>query len=128
MDQTTDIVLYSADKYTKTVFTQEIAYVQKTPKAHKGHKSRVTRLFDCLFICVLLCFRETVEPNSTFEKTVSITPSLSDNKEKRGLALDGRLKDEDTNLASTTVSVHKEESFSFTSFSVCSLCICSSFF
>ncbi|XP_017276941.1 arrestin 3a, retinal (X-arrestin) [Kryptolebias marmoratus] len=71
VDQTTDIVLYSADKYTKTVFSQEIA--------------------------------ETVESNSTFEKTLSITPNLSDNKEKRGLALDGRLRDEDTNLASTTV-------------------------
>ncbi|XP_049448130.1 arrestin 3a, retinal (X-arrestin) [Epinephelus fuscoguttatus] len=71
VDQTTDIVLYSADKYTKTVLTQE--------------------------------FSETVEPNGTYENTLSITPLLSENKEKRGLALDGRLKDEDTNLASTTV-------------------------
>uniref|UniRef100_A0A673A0K6 Arrestin-C n=1 Tax=Sphaeramia orbicularis TaxID=375764 RepID=A0A673A0K6_9TELE len=71
VDQTTDIVLYSADKYTKTVLTQE--------------------------------FGETVEPNSSFENTLNITPLLSENKEKRGLALDGRLKDEDTNLASTTM-------------------------
>ncbi|KAM6907211.1 arrestin 3a, retinal (X-arrestin) [Xenentodon cancila] len=71
VDQTTDIVLYSADKYTKTVLTQE--------------------------------FGETVEANSTFEKSLSIMPQLSENKEKRGLALDGRLKDEDTNLASTTM-------------------------
>uniref|UniRef100_A0A671VLY2 Arrestin-C n=1 Tax=Sparus aurata TaxID=8175 RepID=A0A671VLY2_SPAAU len=71
VDQTTDIVLYSADKYTKAVYTQE--------------------------------FGETVEPSSTYENTLSITPVLADNKEKRGLALDGRLKDEDTNLASTTV-------------------------
>uniref|UniRef100_A0A4W6EY83 Arrestin-C n=1 Tax=Lates calcarifer TaxID=8187 RepID=A0A4W6EY83_LATCA len=71
VDQTTDIVLYSADKYTKTVFNQE--------------------------------FGETVDSNSTYENTVSITPLLSENKEKRGLALDGRLKDEDTNLASTTM-------------------------
>uniref|UniRef100_A0A1A7WGP0 Arrestin-C n=2 Tax=Iconisemion striatum TaxID=60296 RepID=A0A1A7WGP0_9TELE len=71
VDQTTDIVLYSADKYTKTVLTKE--------------------------------FGETVEASSTFEKTLSIVPTLSENKEKRGLALDGRLKDEDTNLASTTM-------------------------
>ncbi|XP_029956265.1 arrestin 3a, retinal (X-arrestin) [Salarias fasciatus] len=71
VDQTTDIVLYSADKYTKTVLNQE--------------------------------FGETVEPNGTFENTLSVTPLLNDNKEKRGLALDGRLKDEDTNLASTTM-------------------------
>jgi len=72
VDQTTDIVLYSADKYTKTVLTQE--------------------------------FGETVDPSATYDNTVTITPMLSDNKEKRGLALDGRLKDEDTNLASTTMS------------------------
>ncbi|XP_044077860.1 arrestin 3a, retinal (X-arrestin) [Siniperca chuatsi] len=71
VDQTTDIVLYSADKYTKVVLNQE--------------------------------FGETVEPNGTYENTLSITPLLSENKEKRGLALDGRLKDEDTNLASTTM-------------------------
>lgn len=71
VDQTTDIVLYSADKYTKTVLTQE--------------------------------FGESVDPNATYENTLNVTPLLNDNKEKRGLALDGRLKDEDTNLASTTM-------------------------
>ncbi|XP_070700178.1 arrestin 3a, retinal (X-arrestin) [Pempheris klunzingeri] len=71
VDQTTDIVLYSADKYTKAVLSQE--------------------------------FGETVEPSGTYENTLTIVPLLAENKEKRGLALDGRLKDEDTNLASTTV-------------------------
>uniref|UniRef100_A0A3B4B4D6 Arrestin-C n=1 Tax=Periophthalmus magnuspinnatus TaxID=409849 RepID=A0A3B4B4D6_9GOBI len=65
MEQCTDIVLYSADKYTKVVYCQEFA--------------------------------------GTYENSLSITPLLSENKEKRGLALDGRLKDEDTNLASTTI-------------------------
>lgn len=55
---------------------------------------------DCL--CFFPC-RVSVEPGSTYENTVAITPSLSDNKEKRGLSLDGRLKDEDTNLASSTM-------------------------
>ncbi|XP_032431597.1 arrestin 3a, retinal (X-arrestin) [Xiphophorus hellerii] len=71
VDQTTDIVLYSADKYTKSVLCQE--------------------------------FGESVEANGTLDITLSITPLLAENKEKRGLALDGRLKDEDTNLASTTM-------------------------
>lgn len=44
-----------------------------------------------------------MESNATYDNTLTITPLLSDNKEKRGLALDGRLKDEDTNLASTTM-------------------------
>ncbi|XP_034968097.1 arrestin-C [Zootoca vivipara] len=71
VEQVTDVVLYSLDKYTKAVCTEE--------------------------------FMENVAANSTFSKKYSITPSLSNNREKRGLALDGKLKHEDTNLASTTV-------------------------
>lgn len=48
-------------------------------------------------------YRETVEANDTYENTLCVTPLLAENKEKRGLALDGRLKEEDTNLASTTM-------------------------
>ncbi|KAF7662516.1 hypothetical protein LDENG_00233670 [Lucifuga dentata] len=70
VDQTTSIVLYTADKYTKAILTKE--------------------------------FAETIEPSGSFDKTLTITPLLSENKEKRGLALDGHLKDADTNLASTT--------------------------
>lgn len=77
VDQTTDIVLYSADKYTKCVLTKE--------------------------------FGETVEAGGNFDKTLTISPSLGENKEKRGLALDGRLKDEDTNLASTTMILRNIE-------------------
>ncbi len=47
--------------------------------------------------------RETVNGNSTLEKSFQITPLLANNKEKRGLSVDGRLKDEDTHLASTTL-------------------------
>ncbi|NWW87190.1 ARRC protein, partial [Rhynochetos jubatus] len=71
VDQITDVVLYSLDKYAKTVCTEEI--------------------------------NENVAANSTFSKTYSVTPTLSANREKRGLALDGKLKHEDTNLASTTI-------------------------
>lgn len=56
----------------------------------------------CLYLSFVF-YRETVESNDTYENTLSITPVLAENKEKRGLALDGRLKDEDTNLASTTM-------------------------
>lgn len=44
-----------------------------------------------------------MEPSGSYDNTLSIIPLLAENKEKRGLALDGRLKDEDTNLASTTM-------------------------
>ncbi|KAM6426945.1 arrestin-C isoform 1-T1 [Liasis olivaceus] len=71
VEQITDVVLFSLDKYTKMVCSEE--------------------------------FIENVAANSTFSKTYTVTPVLSKNREKRGLALDGKLKHEDTNLASTTI-------------------------
>lgn len=47
---------------------------------------------------------DQVNGQTTFEKEYIVTPLLANNnKEKYGLALDGRLKDEDTNLASSTM-------------------------
>ncbi|XP_072005904.1 beta-arrestin-2 isoform X1 [Engystomops pustulosus] len=46
---------------------------------------------------------DQVAPSSTFCKVYTLTPTLSNNREKRGLALDGKLKHEDTNLASSTI-------------------------
>uniref|UniRef100_A0A914ZMN6 Arrestin C-terminal-like domain-containing protein n=1 Tax=Parascaris univalens TaxID=6257 RepID=A0A914ZMN6_PARUN len=43
-----------------------------------------------------------VGPGATLSKVYSLCPLLSNNKDKRGLALDGQLKHEDTNLASST--------------------------
>ncbi|XP_069468570.1 arrestin-C [Ambystoma mexicanum] len=71
VEQVTDVVLFSLDKYVKTVCAEET--------------------------------NDTVAANSTLSKTFSVTPMLANNREKRGLALDGKLKHEDTNLASTTV-------------------------
>uniref|UniRef100_A0AAY5L4U6 Arrestin beta 2 n=1 Tax=Esox lucius TaxID=8010 RepID=A0AAY5L4U6_ESOLU len=49
------------------------------------------------------CDRDQVSPSSTFCKVYTLTPTLTNNREKRGLALDGKLKHEDTNLASSTI-------------------------
>ncbi|KAG8137115.1 hypothetical protein E2320_005648, partial [Naja naja] len=46
---------------------------------------------------------DVVAPSSTFCKVYTLTPFLANNREKRGLALDGKLKHEDTNLASSTL-------------------------
>ncbi|CAG09807.1 unnamed protein product, partial [Tetraodon nigroviridis] len=54
-------------------------------------------------------FGETVNSNSTLEKSFQLTPLLSNNKEKRGLSVNGRLKDGDTHLASTTLSQGEKE-------------------
>ncbi|ESN98366.1 hypothetical protein HELRODRAFT_113955 [Helobdella robusta] len=45
-----------------------------------------------------------IHPSQTgFCKVYQLTPILSNNRDKRGLALDGKLKHEDTNLASSTI-------------------------
>lgn len=44
-----------------------------------------------------------INPSSTTSKVYTLTPLLANNKDKRGLALDGKLKHEDTNLASSTI-------------------------
>uniref|UniRef100_A0A0N5A9M2 Arrestin_C domain-containing protein n=1 Tax=Syphacia muris TaxID=451379 RepID=A0A0N5A9M2_9BILA len=44
-----------------------------------------------------------VGPGATLSKVYCLCPLLSNNKDKRGLALDGQLKHEDTNLASSTI-------------------------
>ncbi|KAL2078864.1 hypothetical protein ACEWY4_024608 [Coilia grayii] len=51
----------------------------------------------------LSCRSDQVSPSSTFCKVYTLTPTLTSNREKRGLALDGKLKHEDTNLASSTI-------------------------
>jgi len=48
-------------------------------------------------------FAETVNPEANLETSVLITPLLATNPDKKGVAVDGRLKDDDTNLASTTM-------------------------
>lgn len=50
-------------------------------------------------------FSDQVSSSSTFCKVYTLTPTLNNNREKRGLALDGKLKHEDTNLASSTMLV-----------------------
>ncbi|XP_072118644.1 beta-arrestin-1 isoform X2 [Mobula birostris] len=54
---------------------------------------------------------DIVAPSSTFCKVYTLTPYLANNREKRGLALDGKLKHEDTNLASSTFDVVVELPF-----------------
>nr|XP_032830971.1 beta-arrestin-1-like isoform X1 [Petromyzon marinus] len=74
VEQITDVVLYSQDKYIKSVCVEEPT--------------------------------DTVGPASTYSKVYSIVPMMDVNvREKRGVALDGKLKYEDTHLASTTMLV-----------------------
>merc|ERR1711976_843072 len=44
-----------------------------------------------------------ITPGSTLQKTFSLTPAAATNKTKGGIALDGKTKDSDANLASSTL-------------------------
>ncbi|GLD50650.1 S-arrestin-like isoform X2 [Lates japonicus] len=55
---------------------------------------RATRVCDC---------RDTVSAGATLQKEYKLLPLLANNRERRGIALDGKLKHEDTNLASSSM-------------------------
>eukprot|EP00061_Rhincodon_typus_P015082 g42558.t1 len=44
-----------------------------------------------------------VAPGSTLKKVYTLYPIIANNREKHGVVLDGKLRHEDTNLASTTI-------------------------
>ncbi|XP_072298006.1 S-arrestin a [Eucyclogobius newberryi] len=46
---------------------------------------------------------DTVTAGANLQKTYTLLPVLANNRERRGIALDGKLKHEDTNLASSSV-------------------------
>lgn len=46
---------------------------------------------------------DSVSAGATLQKTYALLPLLANNRERRGIALDGKLKHEDTNLASSSI-------------------------
>ncbi|XP_069367556.1 S-arrestin a isoform X1 [Paralichthys olivaceus] len=48
-------------------------------------------------------FGDSVSAGASLEKTYTLLPLLANNRERRGIALDGKLKHEDTNLASSSI-------------------------
>lgn len=44
-----------------------------------------------------------ITPGASFTKVIYLVPLASSNKDRRGVALDGHLRDEDVNLASSTL-------------------------
>uniref|UniRef100_A0A3Q4GPM4 S-arrestin n=1 Tax=Neolamprologus brichardi TaxID=32507 RepID=A0A3Q4GPM4_NEOBR len=72
VEQVTHVILYSNDKYVKSVAKEETS--------------------------------DSVPCGTSLKKDYTLHPLLAYNKDRRGLALDGRLKHEDTNLASSIFS------------------------
>ncbi|KAM6919176.1 S-arrestin a [Xenentodon cancila] len=46
---------------------------------------------------------DSVSPGATLQKVYKLLPLLANNRERRGIVLDGKLKHEDTNLASSSI-------------------------
>ncbi|XP_065056711.1 beta-arrestin-1-like [Rhopilema esculentum] len=86
----------------------------RSRKTLKGIKLTVRQYADiCLFSTAQYkCPVATIESedgfpvgsSGTLSKVYSVRPLLANNRDKRGLALDGQLKHEDTNLASSTIT------------------------
>ena len=71
-----------------------------------GSRVKLAALWWCCGDVCLVCVRRDgcpVGPGFTLSKVLHLTPLLLNNKDKRGLALDGQLKHEDTNLASSSM-------------------------
>ncbi|XP_015217043.1 S-arrestin a [Lepisosteus oculatus] len=71
VEQVTNVVLYSNDKYVKPVAVEEPS--------------------------------DQVPSGTSLKKVYTLLPLLANNRERRGLSLDGKLKHEDTNLASSSI-------------------------
>ncbi|CAH0556545.1 unnamed protein product [Brassicogethes aeneus] len=54
-----------------------------------------------------------INPGSSLQKIMYLLPLLSSNKDRRGIALDGQLKKQDTNLASTTLLASPDQRDAF---------------
>lgn len=103
MRQYADICLFNTAQYKCPVATEESEYAYYT--------LNTLTVWQHYHICLTVthCFvsfsSDIVAPSATFCKVYTLTPFLANNREKRGLALDGKLKHEDTNLASSTLLV-----------------------
>ncbi|XP_076043453.1 arrestin homolog [Oratosquilla oratoria] len=81
-------------------------------KTVKGLRCQVVQHVECTmnnqqFSRVVACLESRegcpITPGSNLNKTFSMTPLASTNKGKFGIALDGKVKDQDSNLASSTM-------------------------
>lgn len=54
-----------------------------------------------------------LQPGSSLQKVLHLSPTLASNRDKRGVALDGQLKRADTTLASTTLLLEPEQRDAF---------------
>ncbi|KAI1298715.1 Arrestin, lateral eye [Halotydeus destructor] len=80
----------------KSVRSVKVSCVQHTEVTLvNGHYSKTVASLESREGC-------PIAPGATFAKVVQLLPLAAQNRDKRGIALDGMLKESDTNLASST--------------------------
>ncbi|XP_054555442.1 S-arrestin [Talpa occidentalis] len=115
VEQVANVVLYSSDYYIKPVAVEETQCF--VPSSIPDPRPPIRLGF---LACQMLGGRpasdsgggvgekervlpEKVPPSGTLSTTLTLLPLLANNLERRGIALDGKIKHEDTNLASSTI-------------------------
>jgi len=84
----------------KTIRNIKVSVIQNTEVTMvNGHFQKAVAGVDSKEGC-------PVVPGATLSKTFYLLPSAENNKERRGVALDGMLKEGDTNLASSTLNTN----------------------
>ncbi|XP_045126259.1 arrestin homolog, partial [Portunus trituberculatus] len=84
----------ASKKTVKTVKAQVVQHVEVTMTSN--HFSRVVSSLETRKGC-------PINPGASHTKTFSLTPLVSSNQKRFGIALDGQVKDQEANLASSTV-------------------------
>ncbi|KAM9844875.1 S-arrestin a [Aulostomus maculatus] len=122
IETTRDFVMSDKPLYVKASLDKEIYYHGESIKVHvnitnsssKNIKNVVVSVDqvatvvlysnDSYVKCVAIEESgDSVSPGATLQKDYVLLPLLANNRERRGIALDGKLKHEDTNLASSSV-------------------------
>uniref|UniRef100_A0A8C6PF56 S-arrestin n=1 Tax=Nothobranchius furzeri TaxID=105023 RepID=A0A8C6PF56_NOTFU len=117
---TKDFVMSDKPLHIKASLDKELYYHGETIKVlvnitNNSNKTirnvklkKVFKASRCIILCVFYsscnCFiRDSVSAGATLQKVYKLLPLLANNRERRGIALDGKLKHEDTNLASSSI-------------------------
>jgi len=92
------VTVFINNKSRKTVRSIKVSIIQHTEVTLvSGHYSKTVASVESREAC-------PVTPGSSLTRVLSLVPSSASNKDRRGIALDGMLKETDSNLACSTLN------------------------
>ncbi|XP_044075682.1 S-arrestin a isoform X5 [Siniperca chuatsi] len=122
VETTRDFVMSDKPLHVKASLDKEIYYHGETIKVHVSITNSSSKNIKNIIVSVdqvanvvlysndsyVKCVAieepgDSVSPGATLHKVYKLLPLLANNRERRGIALDGKLKHEDTNLASSSI-------------------------